>query len=146
MSYVLCPIFNIMPFSINCSELDKDQARAWLYIFAMYTMILPILFWRMRYLLSEHVVPSQPLSKRLIISIIALFLGPILLFIPFIVMVLGADNLGRAGLIYIFFVNSFLGLFIVGAAMFFSVSLFLWCLFVGVKKIWFSPIDENKIY
>ncbi|OOW11374.1 hypothetical protein MF4640_13675 [Acinetobacter sp. MF4640] len=59
-----------------------------------------------------------------------------------LVMLEGGDSIGRGGAFYRLFTNSMLGLWILGALMFYAITYIFWNLVIGMPKMWVSP--KNK--
>ncbi len=76
------------------------------------------------------------------VSILNVYLSPVAIILPFIVMLEGGDSIGRGGAFYRLFTNSMLDLWILGALMFYTITYIFWNLVIGMPKMWISP--KNK--
>lgn len=132
-------ILRFFPFYIDVSLLNIVEVRAWIYIFSMYFFSFPTLFLIVSYLLYDHKMLNHPIPKRFLVSILNMCLSPVAIVLPFIVMLEGADSIGRGGAFYKLFTNSMLGLWILGALMFYGITYIFWNLVIGMPKMWVSP-------
>lgn len=135
-------ILRFFPFYIDVSLLNIIEVRAWIYIFLMYFFSFPTLFLIVSYLLYDHKMLSHPIPKRFLVSILNVCLSPVAIILPLIVMLEGGDSIGRGGAFYRLFTNSMLGLWILGALMFYAITYIFWNLVIGMPKMWVSP--KNK--
>ncbi len=135
-------ILRFFPFYIDVSLLNIIEVRAWIYIFLMYFFSFPTLFLIVSYLLYDHKMLNHPIPKRFLVSILNVCLSPVAIILPFIVMLEGGDSIGRGGAFYRLFTNSMLGLWILGALMFYAITYIFWNLVIGMPKMWVSP--KNK--
>ena len=115
-------ILRFFPFYIDVSLLNIIEVRAWIYIFLMYFFSFPTLFLIVSYLLYDHKMLNHPIPKRFLVSILNVCLSPVAIILPFIVMLEGGDSIGRGGAFYRLFTNSMLGLWILGALMFYAIT------------------------
>lgn len=88
----------------------------------MYFFSFPTLFLIVSYLLYDHKMLNHPIPKRFLVSILNVCLSPVAIILPFIVMLEGGDSIGRGGAFYRLFTNSMLGLWILGALMFYAIT------------------------
>lgn len=142
-------IFSALDFILipmDASILDIEKLRAWIYILLMYLTTYPILFFRMRSHTSDVPTPFLPISKIVLPTIMCLIFTILIFLMPFILMIIGEDSIGRAGGFYTIFIGSIFGLIIAGALMFYAMSLFAFCLFVIMPKLWILSIrgDNSK--
>ena len=132
----LSHLFNSLSF-FNGYILQTDhQVRAWIYIFVLYVVIVPVIYLRIIESFSSLKTPDNTLEKRILVTILTFSLSLFICFLPIIVMFIGPDSVGRASAFYHLFVDTLFGLFLCGAMMGYSIALFAWCMSFGLFRLW----------
>ncbi|WDJ06904.1 hypothetical protein [Xanthomonas campestris] len=115
-------------------------SRSDLYLICMYFFAVPFIVFRVKKALHGYAFPSYRLLDRFFYTCAIVALTPVLIGTPVVLSFFGEEGQGRAGAIYRLMSN-FFGLAIVGAFVFYGVSISLWILIFGIHGLWKKRIE-----
>lgn len=110
--------------------------RAWIYFFCMYVAVIPLYFVRVRKALSSHAGPTHSLSGKILYTVLALALLPLMIGAGPLLLALGGDAIGRSHLAYLLLSRTFTGLALLGALFSYGAVLCAWMLLVALPSMW----------
>ena len=122
---------------------DPDNARAWIYIWLVYLVLLPALLMRISKALSGYKPPRHPISARIVLTIFGVVMCSMLVALPAVLLISGKDTVGRAHLAYLTLTNNIVGLALFGGFLVYGVAIAAWILFIGIPKFWIESNEGN---
>ncbi|MFC3656480.1 hypothetical protein FZ025_20300 [Xanthomonas hyacinthi] len=121
---------------------DHGVARAWIYIFEMYVLALPIICVVIFRRLSGYKYPKHTIVSRIILTIFSFVFCPLLALAPVLLLILGDSAVGQSLAAYRAFSGSALGLFIGGAFFVYVAAIMAWALLVCLPNIWIQSTKD----